>query len=121
MTHVIVDHKMQHKSQHGFQVRKIVRIVTQEIYESYEHPSLLDKIEGLEKKVSRLEQGVTPIKIISDELAEEKIKAYLIAKKNEGHMKIDLIDIVNDVCLPVEQIEKIMEKLKSKGVKEIEE
>jgi len=58
--------------------------------------------------------------MINNNLAMEEIKAYLIKMKNKGITKISMVDIVESLRLPVEQVEKIMEELKANGVKEID-
>ena len=58
--------------------------------------------------------------MINNNLAMEEIKAYLIEMKNKGITKISMVDIVESLRLPVEQVEKIMEELKANGVKEID-
>jgi len=52
--------------------------------------------------------------------AEEEIKAYIIKQKKNGIEKISILDIVEEINIPIEQIEEIMETLKERGVKEVD-
>lgn len=48
---------------------------------------------------------------ITDYQARKEILIYLKQKKKQGKTKISIIDLVADLQLPAQQIEKIMENL----------
>jgi predicted transcriptional regulator len=98
--------------------RAMIKEMQQKIEEEYFiRRSLECKVDELETKIKTLTIGV---RIIGDDMAEEEIKARLIELKRNGINKISLVDLVDTLRLPVEQIESIMDKLKNKGVKELD-
>jgi Arc/MetJ-type ribon-helix-helix transcriptional regulator len=54
---------------------------------------------------------------LPDELAEQEILWFLKEKKKSGQLKISIIEIMQELLLPADQIDRIMSRLK--GVKEI--
>ncbi|MDP2666465.1 MAG: hypothetical protein Q8P05_03125 [Candidatus Diapherotrites archaeon] len=78
------------------------------------------RIERLETQVENLHQSRHKSELFSDDQAKEQIENYLSQKKMEGKTKISLLDISLDLHLPVSQVEPIMEKLKHKGIREVE-
>lgn len=103
-------------------VTRIIKKKIEQFIESYEDISienLFKKIKYLEDEVERLKTCNQPY-VISDSEAEEKIKSYLIDLKKKGIKKVSIIDIIERLHLPAEQIDKIMEKLKNNGVREID-
>ena len=98
--------------------RVLIKEMQQRIEEDYfVKRSLECKVDELETIIKTLTKGV---RIIGDDMAEEEIKAHLIELKKNGINKISLVDLVDTLRLPVEQIESIMSKLKTKGVKELD-
>ena len=54
----------------------------------------------------------------SDDEAEIEIREYLTMKKESGTTRINLLDLMLDLDLPPEQIERIMNTLSKEGVKD---
>ena len=77
--------------------------------------------EEVEKRIflQNLVEEKTP-KILSDELAELEIKSFLLQKKSKGVIHVDIFNIVKSLRLPPEQINRIMDRLKLHGVREVE-
>lgn len=116
--------KSQHESDRILgREKKVVRTMIKEIVTTYEKSltenDIILRIDSLENKIKELENNKLCIRIIGDDMAQEEIKAYLIEQKSLGINKISLVDIVDRLKLPVEQIERIMEKMKTRGVKEL--
>jgi len=80
---------------------------------------LLEKIEELENRVKTLAQTIGP-RQIPDEYAELEIVEFIRQRKSMGKSTIDMLDFMQALNLPSDQIDRIMEKLKKKGVKEYE-
>ncbi|MEA3342855.1 MAG: hypothetical protein U9Q92_01695 [archaeon] len=59
-------------------------------------------------------------KRLNDNIAEQEIRNYLKRKKIVGMSKINILDIMEDLRLPAEQINRIMNKLKSEGIQEVD-
>ncbi len=78
------------------------------------------ELTSLRERVKRLEEEKIECKSISDKEAEEKIKEYIIRQKNKGITKISILKIIGDIKLPPDQINRIMKKLSSIGVKEVD-
>ncbi|MBU2458747.1 MAG: hypothetical protein KKB29_00060 [Nanoarchaeota archaeon] len=74
--------------------------------------SLIDKIKDLEKKIN----GISEIQIINDAEAEIRVKDLVNRFKSQDKKEIDMVDIVNELNLPLDQIEKIMLKLEKEMV-----
>lgn len=74
---------------------------------------------NLRKEVSELKR-INKIREVSDEDAAVEIKKYLKEQKCKGISKIYLLDLIDELRLPTEQIERIMSSLESLGVKEVE-
>ncbi len=111
------------KGTSGVQERLIDKHIISGILEGYTalsyqtHELMLDRIQELEKSMKELKEGLSPRKI-DNSIAEDEIKSYIIQQKRAGITKIRIIDLIDTLKLPAEQIEGIMNKLKSNGVKE---
>ena len=57
---------------------------------------------------------------ISDEEAENEIKKYIIKQKCLGINRLNILDMMEYLRLPPEQINKIMRKLAPQGIREVE-
>ena len=81
---------------------------------------LEDEIELLKTQLKSKEkiQGAIP-KDLSDAEAQSEIESFLKVKKKEGTKTVNILDLMQEFNLPPNQIEKIMTKLKSKGVESI--
>lgn len=92
---------------------------TADLFETVEN--MQREIAALKENISKMPQGViAECLIIGDEKAIELIKKYLAEKKIARIYKISIADIAQDLRLPVEQIENIMNSLKSHGVREVD-
>ncbi len=80
-------------------------------------------IEHLEQRIERLEKEIEkirpPVKHINDMEAESEITNFILKEKKNGVEKISILDIIENLSLPPEQICRIMDKLQKKGLKEI--
>lgn len=54
------------------------------------------------------------LRIISDKLAGKEIKKFIKIKK-KGHPTIDDFEVMDALNLPIEQVDKILEKLEKEG------
>lgn len=77
----------------------------------------------LKKAVSCLQQKIEAKNSkqairVSESQAEKLVNNFLMTQKNAGIEKISFVEIVEALNLPIEQIEKVVEKLKSKGLRE---
>ncbi len=79
--------------------------------------SLHERIDFLENEIKHLQSNGR--KETSDALAEKLIADFISQKKKEGVKEIDVLDIADFLRLPFSQINRIMEKLKSRGLKEV--
>lgn len=73
--------------------------------------------EQVEEKFKKLleEKELVSFRSIKDGLAREEIESFIFKIKKMGVLKISIIDIVNNLKLPPEQIERIMEKFEKTG------
>jgi len=53
---------------------------------------------------------------VPDKIAESMVIQYLKNYKKNGEDRVNILCIVNDLCLPVEQIDRILDKLEDEGV-----
>ena len=82
---------------------------------------IMDRMEYLETRLQQLESEHASEKIkINDTEAQKMIIDYIQSKKDTGITKINVFDMSHDLDLPVDQINRIMHLLKSKGAKEID-
>lgn len=72
---------------------------------------LSEKLEEIIKTLEKLEL----YKEITDEQAETEIKNFILHLKKSGRTTMDIIDLVEELKLPPEQIEKIMDKFTKAG------
>lgn len=56
------------------------------------------------------------IQEVSDKEAEVLIKEFLLERKKKGIKSVGIFDFMDELKLPPEQINKIMEKLEKEGV-----
>lgn len=91
----------------------IKRYIEETITEQYEK-----KIAILQERIKTMEMNSR--KDITDIEAETAIKDHLISFVDTGKKRINILDLVLELGLPPEQIERIMAKLSSEGVKLIE-
>lgn len=83
--------------------------------------TLQTKIERLETQMHYLRNQYAKEKLnISDDMAEELIVDFIKESKARGVVEIDVLDIADSLKLPFDQIRKIMDKLKDRGIKEVE-
>ncbi len=75
-----------------------------------------EEITELKHRVSRLEKGNGSLKI-NDVIAKEMIISYIKNKKKRRITKISLLDFTLDLNLPASQVERIMDTLEGKLVK----
>jgi len=64
-----------------------------------------------EERITTLENKEELFRTISDNEAEKEIILFLKLYKRKGVSKINILDIVTELRLPAEQIERIMEDL----------
>ncbi len=61
------------------------------------------------------------IKRLNDKSAEKEITSYIIKEKRRGTSEVSILDISNGAKLPLEQIDRIMEKFEKEGrIKEVQ-
>ena len=82
-------------------------------------------VDFLESRVSFLEEEVNklqnaPFNPVSDRVAETSIIEFIKSRRKDGEEEIDIVDIYQATNLPFGQINAIMKKLKSRGIKEVE-
>ena len=79
---------------------------------------LRDKVNSLEieLKKERLFSNAHIERKIPDRKAKEEILEYMKQLKQEGFKKISIIDLVDGLNLPAEQIEKIMDTLEGVNI-----
>lgn len=87
------------------------KIVTRYRYSGSAKP-LINEINHLKEEIEKLKQErMQKLYILEDKEAKTRIKSLIEKFKSEGKDKIDIIDIINELNLPVEQVEKIMFEL----------
>lgn len=77
-----------------------------------------------EELKSLLREGklIYETRAVSDMEAEAEIKEFLLEKKRFGITKVSVFDIFTSLLLPVEQIERIVEKFEHEGrISEVDE
>ncbi|MFC2143152.1 hypothetical protein ACFLQN_02015 [Candidatus Aenigmatarchaeota archaeon] len=79
---------------------------------------LQSRIEKLEKELKEMKKE--DIRSIVDDLAEKEIISFIKNEKKKGKEKISILDIMESLCLPADQINRIMEKIKKRGIREID-
>ena len=80
--------------------------------------------ERVEEKFKKLieEKELITFRDIKDNLAQKEIESFILGVKKAGILKISIIDIVNNLKLPPEQIERIMARFEKTGrISEINE
>jgi len=78
---------------------------------------ILKRLNKLEKEIEKIRDTVLDRKI-SDSRAEKEIHQFLLKRKKTGNYLASSLDIYAELHLPFDQINRILEKLKSKGLKE---
>lgn len=84
-----------------------------------EHELTQSEVAELKKTVAILQGQRTECRYVSDDKAEEEVYHYLSQLKKENIKVVSVIEIAEKVNLPIDQIERTMDKLKSKGIKEV--
>lgn len=77
-----------------------------------------------EELKSLLREGklIYETRIVSDIEAEAEIKEFLLEKKRLGITKVSIFDIFTSLLLPMEQIERLVEKFENEGrIREVDE
>lgn len=92
------------------------KIVTRYRYSGSAKP-LINEINHLKEEIEKLKQArMQRLCVIEDKEAKIRIKSLIEKFKSEGRDKIDIIDLINELNLPVEQVEKIMLELEKEKV-----
>jgi predicted nucleic acid-binding Zn-ribbon protein len=92
------------------------------------HSSHIHQVAHLQQRVNQLEHEIERIrehmsfKLSSDDLADfqNRIEDFIEEQKSAGRTIISILEISHQLSIPVEYVDKIMKKLESKGVKEVE-
>lgn len=79
--------------------------------------SLQAQVEYLEQRVVNLESKSVTLHI-DDRRAEILIVDYIRQIRKTGSAFVDVLDVASTLKLPLEQASRILEKLKSRGLKE---
>jgi predicted transcriptional regulator len=87
---------------------------------------LLNEIKTLKTRLKILEEQreheknvANLMRTLSDDEAENEIDLFIQRKKFEGSKTLNMLDLMQELKLPSEQIEKIMKNLEKKGVKSV--
>lgn len=75
---------------------------------------LRDEIKSLKREENNKPHIYDMSREVSDKIAEDEIKVFLRKLKDEGETKFDTLDIIFELNLPSEQIERIIEKLRKR-------
>ena len=85
--------------------------------------TLIDIVAELSKRIQKLEKEIENIKTQSifiyelpEKEAEMKIKRFILEKKEKGEMVFDDLEIMEKLKIPLEQVDRILEKLEKEGV-----
>ena len=62
--------------------------------------------------------GQEACRVIDDKEAEAEIRLYLAGARGGGKLRVELLEIVYDLGIPPEQVERVMASLCSEGVKD---
>lgn len=83
---------------------------------------IVDRMNNMEQEIQSLKGELTKYQRIdiNDNSAEKIITDFIQGKKKQGIKEIDIIDISEFTNLPFSQIKKIMNKLKKRGLKEVD-
>ena len=92
------------------------QVVTRYSYKGSAKP-LIGEINYLKEEIKKLKQNnMQKIDIIDYENAKMQIKSLIKRFKSKEIKNIDMIDIISELNLPVEQVEKIMLELEKEKV-----
>jgi len=80
---------------------------------------ILKRLNKLEKEMGKIRDAVVDRKV-SDSRAEKEISQFLLRRKRGGKQLVSALDVYAELHLPFDQINAILEKLKSKGLKEVD-
>ncbi|PIU21813.1 MAG: hypothetical protein COT15_00380 [Candidatus Diapherotrites archaeon CG08_land_8_20_14_0_20_34_12] len=88
--------------------------------------NLIHEVNLLKNRIKILEQQkdkkiFEEVRKLSNYEAENEIELFIQEKKERGIQKLNILDLVAETHLPPGQIEKIMKKLSSKGIREVHE
>lgn len=87
------------------------QVVTRYRYRGSAKP-LIDEINYLKEEIRKLKQNkVQKVCFLEDDEAKIKIKNLIKEFKLQKKNSIDVIDIINELNLPIEQVERIMLEL----------
>ena len=85
--------------------------------QTFKMESMLEEISQLRKEVEELKKDRLHISwSIPDDEAKMRIQTLIKQMKEEGIKKIDMLDIITKLNLPVEQVEKVMTKLEKENL-----
>ncbi len=84
--------------------------------------ALESRVDYLESEIIQLRSAISKIESpeVSDQVAEDLITDFILKKRKDGIKELDILDIVDSLKLPYNQIIKVMEKLKKRGIRDIE-
>jgi len=84
------------------------QVITRYRYKGFAKP-LIDEINYLKEEIQKLKlKGVQKVCLVNDEEAKMQIENMIKKFKLQGIMNIDVIDIINELNLPMEQVERLM-------------
>ncbi len=120
---------LQHKTATEIIKATTKRIENREVFVTYDDllipVSFERKMQDLEDELGLLKKEIREIKksevtllirTINDNMAEIEIKRFIKLKKKEGISSIDDFEIMERLKLPIEQIDKVLEKFERTGI-----
>jgi predicted transcriptional regulator len=83
--------------------------------------TLHDEIDALKFELDKIRSEIKRGTLgVSDEIAEKLIVSFITKKRAEGVAEVDVLDIADALRLPFDQISRVLNTLKSRGIREIE-
>ncbi len=78
--------------------------------------NIVDKlVETKLKEFLKEKEILIEFRTIEEDVAQEEIEQFIIERNGEGASRISVFDIVHDLELPPEQVERIIEKFEKAG------
>ena len=91
---------------------------TQELYLFVQESKLNELIdEKVSRKINEFltQRQTIQFRKVADTQAQREISKYILSEQKVGNFKVNLLELVINLKLPAEQIEKIMDVFKGKG------
>ena len=78
-----------------------------------------ERLHQLESEVEKLRSTIQHEVHFSEKEFTSRIEDYIFDKKEHGKVRVSILEISQDLNIPIEHVDRVMQKLSAKGIREV--